>query len=615
MLYLCMDYLADIHWNSVWSIVFSVSVWLTYAFFYLLPALFITKLVQHLCNHSYIILRCKWCSIVPYCIAVAAVTLSNILVYADSKTFILFGFHINSFVWNLISTPGGIESMGSDESSYVSLAMVILTIVLVNSALMLLLYNLYRRHAHKQNHKPRKVYRYAMALLLTLTLGERIGYVFGDIYASSHVYTTANAFPLYKPTKFRTLANYLDIDNSSTKEIILAEQSSSLHYPLNPIDSRKPKKPLNIIWLVAESLRWDMLDKTIMPATWSFSQKAHRFTRHYSGGNGTRMGMFSMFYGIYGPYWNQFLAEGRRPVLMDLLQQQGYQMEMFTSAKFSYPEFDKTIFKDIPASHLHQNAPGEPEDRDHINISNMISFIKQRDKSRPFMSFMFFESTHARYYYPEGSEIRLPALENVNYVSMSRKTLTKDIDQIKNRYINASHYIDSQIERLIHFLQSTRLLDNTIVIVTGDHGEEFMEKGRWGHNSNFVDEQIRTPFVLWVPGTGSGEHHELTSHLDIIPTLLPLLGVNNPSPDYSLGINVLGTRKRPYAVVSDWNRIAYIGLDYKYTIPYRRGLLTTQHVTDNHDHVVADETVFFHEHQGDLLRIISEMKVFRVNHG
>ena len=75
----------------------------------------------------------------------------------------------------------------------------------------------------------------------------------------------------------------------------------------NQLEVIQHEKPLNIVWLVSESWRWDMLNPEIMPNTWAVTQNAHRFTRHYSGGNGTRMGMFAMFYGLYGTYWFPFL--------------------------------------------------------------------------------------------------------------------------------------------------------------------------------------------------------------------------------------------------------------------------------------------------------------------
>ena len=107
---------------------------------------------------------------------------------------------------------------------------------------------------------------------------------------------------------------------------------------------------------MAESLRPDVVEPEIMPALHRFSRDAWRFAQHYSGGNGTRMGMFSMFYGVHGPYWFQFLAERRSPVLVDVLQQQDYQLGVFTSARFSYPEFDRTIFARVPDEAMRDSA-------------------------------------------------------------------------------------------------------------------------------------------------------------------------------------------------------------------------------------------------------------------
>lgn len=88
-----------------------------------------------------------------------------------------------------------------------------------------------------------------------------------------------------------------------------------------------------------------------------------------------------------------------------------------------------------------------------------------------------------------------------------------------------------------------------------------MEKGRWGHNSSFAEEQIRTPLILWIPGTGSGFVEKLTGHLDITPTLLPSPGVKNLVEDYSLGYNLLDDCQRPYTVISDWSQICYVDND------------------------------------------------------
>ncbi len=441
-----------------------------------------------------------------------------------------------------------------------------------------------------------------MALLQSLVYGV------SNIENHVPVLNAALAFPFYQPLTFRRLAERIGVKVAATPSVEYDEKSSDLHYPLATPIIEKPEKPFNIVWLVSESLRQDMLTPQIMPALWDFSQKSHRFSHHYSGGNGTRMGLFSMFYGLYGPYWFRFLDERRSPLLMDVLQQQNYQLSMYTSAGFSYPEFDKTLFIKIPKENLHEVKSGYGWQRDRKNVTDMLSFIKKRDHSQPFMTFMFFESPHARYYFPEESVIRRPYLAELNYATMD---LEKDIDLIYNRYINACHHLDSQLARVFHFLEKEKLLDNTIVLITGDHGEEFLENGHWGHNSEFTDQQIRVPLVLYVPGTGQSVVSRMTSHLDIAPTLLPLIGLKNSAPNFCLGYNLFADDKRTFTVISDWNRICFVDKNYKAAFPLKHtGLIRTRFTSA--DDKPLDDPVDFWENKRDLaVAMMKDLKKFR----
>jgi membrane-anchored protein YejM (alkaline phosphatase superfamily) len=67
---------------------------------------------------------------------------------------------------------------------------------------------------------------------------------------------------------------------------------------------------------------------------------------------------------------------------------------------------------------LHERAAGEVAwRRDVLNIDEMLSFIDQRDKRRPFMAYMFFESTHANYDFPDDAVIARPYLDDLNYLT------------------------------------------------------------------------------------------------------------------------------------------------------------------------------------------------------
>ncbi|HEU4708638.1 MAG TPA: sulfatase, partial [Methylophilaceae bacterium] len=333
----------------------------------------------------------------------------------------------------------------------------------------------------------------------------------------------------------------------------------------------------------------------------------------YSGGNGTRMGVFSMFMGLPGNYWFPFLKEGRGAAIVDVLQKENYQMQFYTSARFSYPEFEKTIFSQVPRSQLHSLENGQPGwSRDRSNVSSLLDFIDKRDPSRPFFAFMFFESPHARYYFPPESVIRRPYRDDINYASLSKSELAQDIVPIKNRYINAVHHLDSQFARVFDYLKQHDMLDNTIVVLVGDHGEEFMEHGFWGHNSTFVDQQIRTPLVLWIPGRKPQVDNAMTSHMDIVPTLMPLLGVKNPEEDYSEGHNLLADATRTYTYVSDWNRITYVDGEVKITEPVSISGLASNRVTAANDEPVPIQQVagIMERKQPALARLVQDVTRF-----
>ena len=206
--------------------------------------------------------------------------------------------------------------------------------------------------------------------------------VLPSVKQSSWIHTGSRrikSFSLISADYFPGLAKSLGYKVTRDKSFRMKTgKSLQLHYPLKAPQRDTQHKTYNIVWLVAESLRADMIIPEIMPATWGFAKKSSWFQNHYSGGNGTRMGMFTMFYGLYGNYWFTFLDERRGPLIMDLLVEDNYQLNMFTSAKFTYPEFDKTIFARIPKDQLHESSSGSGWERDRKNISQMLDFFEHR---------------------------------------------------------------------------------------------------------------------------------------------------------------------------------------------------------------------------------------------
>lgn len=486
----------------------------------------------------------------------ASVTVASVLLVlflvVNYKLRDMYGFYFNFFVLNLLMTPGGVEAMGVSASTNVTLAIVVL-------ALAIGVWLLLRFVPFERLWTRRLRVSYLVSGFIGVFLLQGSWYAWSEFHYDRAVLQIADRIIWYMPVTARSFFEDMGatIDRPEGADMEVAISGGSLNYPAAP--DTPLKTPYNIVWLVAESWRADMLTPEIMPQTWAFAQKTKQFREHYSGGNGTRMGMFSQFYGLYGSYWFDFLNSGRQPLLMEVLQKNDYDMMAYTSSRFSYPEFDKTVFAGLPESQLQSYTEGDGWERDRKNVADLLGYIEKAED--PFFGFMFFESAHANYYFPEESVIAPDYIEDFNYLTLD---IEKEIERIRARYINANHHLDSQLGRVFAALEEQGKLDNTIVIVTGDHGEEFMENGRWGHNSTFSQEQIRVPFLLYVPGQAPQQFDIMTSHHDVPATVLAALGMDIDPATYSYGKNLLAADyRRDYTVASDWHGNTLITPDVK----------------------------------------------------
>jgi len=533
---------------------FHVSAWLFYSFAYALvtviPAWIQSLLVRAVNRYTAIL-------------AVGFSVTGILLVKSDLMIYDLYNFHFNGFIWNLVTTKGGLASLGTSNETYLAIGVSIVTALLVQ------LFGWWVSVRLNAPAMTKGLTRLLFTLVLVAFVAQAVLYGLSDVKNDGAVLDSATVYPFYKRITFRSWAEKLGVQTVRHSGNKLNVDTSRILYPLSKVTFSDVKQPPNIVILVAESLRWDRLTAEIMPNTWQFAQQGLYFKNHYSSGNGTREGLFGMFYGLYGSYWSSFLHAQQPPLLMQRVQALNYQLDLRTSALFSYPEFNKTMFASVPLTQLHEaDDKLDPWQRDEQNATEQIQFLRQRDRNKPFMSFFFFESTHARYDFPEQAVIASPYLKDVNYWGMSRESLKPKISEFKNRYTNAAHWVDKQMGRVIDELRAQGALENTIIIITGDHGEEFLEKGFWGHNSSFVEEQTHTPMVVWVPQHAHEEVDRVTSHLDISPTLLQALGAPQDSSSYSLGQSLLNTQSRPFIVVSDWHSISVQTADMKYRIPY-----------------------------------------------
>ena len=141
-------------------------------------------------------------------------------------------------------------------------------------------------------------------------------------------------------------------------------------------------------------------------------------------------------------------------------------------------------------------------------------------------------------------------------------------------YKTAVHFDDSLIGKVLQDLQQRGLTDDTVIIISSDHGEEFDESGAGlkKHGSGYSSYQLQTPMVLAWPGRTRGEiYTHRTSHYDIVPTLLQdLLGCRNPATDYSVGRNLFDLESWDWMIAGSYFNYAVLEPD-KITITFPNG--------------------------------------------
>jgi len=153
-------------------------------------------------------------------------------------------------------------------------------------------------------------------------------------------------------------------------------------------------------------------------------------------------------------------------------------------------------------------------------------------------------------------------------LTVTKLDLLNNAEGLHNRYINAAHHIDFEVGRLLDYLEQNDMLDNTIVIFNGDHGEEFMEKGHWGHGHKEIipEEQVHVPMVLWIPGEKPRQIDRRTSYIQIPQTLLARLGVTTSPEKYSSAGALFSPL--PYLTMANYHYLSIFDDQFKLTFPF-----------------------------------------------
>jgi len=319
-------------------------------------------------------------------------------------------------------------------------------------------------------------------------------------------------------------------------------QSGSNRPATIPDDPRPVPDGPNLIVISIDTLRPDHLgcygyDRPTSPALDRLAREGLLFENVSSTSPWTMPAHASLLTGLYPSRHGlkshkQYLQESAVP-LAEILQQQGYVTSAVVNSHYISQRygFDRG-FDDF--YYVRENmAQAKPSDVE----SGAVSWLSKHD-GRPFFLFLHYYDVHSDYRSLPEYE-RMFVRDYIGPVDGSTKQLIAyrrgkeeisfnqpDIDRLIDLYDAGIRQMDDGIARLIRVLEKNDLLDNTLIVVTSDHGEEFLEHGSVLHGKTHFEELIRVPLILHGPGLPSGHRiKKVASLVDVLPTMLGMLGV------------------------------------------------------------------------------------------
>lgn len=437
----------------------------------------------------------------------------HIALIVDFFIYRLYSFHINAMVINILTSPKALDSIQLGFLSFTGLGIFIFSLLLLQ---LFWLKSLLNEDIEELKVKNKKWNKAIIIPLFLVVITEKVTYGFASLFSNTDILNTFRVIPLYQPLTFNRLASkYFGVQMQKQTENFIPS-ATILDYPKQALVSKKPLNKPNIFIIASDAVNDAILHDVSPPNIETFKKDSLVFTNHYSGGNSTRFGIFSLFYGLNSTYWFPFLSSQKGPVFFDYLKNNGYEINIVSSTNTDWPEFNKTAYINI-ADNVFDTFEGSPWEKDKKSSQKALDIIENMDTNKPQFTFLFMDAPHG-YSFPETHHQYKVSNTDINYL-----TLKKDSPELKdiiNSYKNSLVYNDMLFGKFIAKLKEKGVYDNSIIIYTSDHGHELFQYGFFGHNSAFSEAQTKVPFIMKIPEMEPEVISKMTSHLDFVPTIL-----------------------------------------------------------------------------------------------
>lgn len=312
------------------------------------------------------------------------------------------------------------------------------------------------------------------------------------------------------------------------------------------------KRDPNVLILVIDALRPDHLGcygyaLDTSPAIDALARRGVLFEDATSLSSYTRAAVPSIFASVH-PGAHGVLSQGRKveilsdeyKTLAETLKERGYATAAFTPNPSLQRAFNFDQGFDLYDDDFQFDVKGNQDFETASRINERVLRWLQANREKPFFAYLHYRDVHAPYVPPPPYDRMFdkPAagrpLTEGEYKTqppdIRKPRRFRDLDSYVEQYDGEIRYTDDHLAKLLEALSKDGLLENTMIFLTADHGESFLEHGSWTHGSGLYEELTRVPLLLVLPGEKyAGQRVKApVQTTDIYPTVLALLDVEAP---------------------------------------------------------------------------------------
>jgi len=232
---------------------------------------------------------------------------------------------------------------------------------------------------------------------------------------------------------------------------------------------------------------------------------------------------------------------------------------LWAGMKNLVPPCSKHLLKNVLDSFDHGRALRR-DDGAYATEVAFGRFLQQHATAQPFFAYIHYQEPHSVYCPPypfrrrffSGSwidECQALSFDHMRYFAGKTEFSETQVNRYKELYDGEIAYLDWRLGRLFDLLKSTNQYDNTLIVVTADHGEMFGEHGYFWHAFCLYEPLMRVPLVIRYPEWFSPEcrRAEIVQTNDIVPTILEGLGVDWQYKNEGQGTSFLNGSSRTAA--------------------------------------------------------------------